>query len=149
MVKQRKNLEQIALKKFEEVARKYGYQVFKGQGRHNRLPLEGNTYFQFGDLRVDTKTHHVVIEVESAGGMTNLVKYWYCLEKQLIKKPVILLHVFQQSSKADYASHLSLWHFLWNKMKKALGGRMIATCYTYSALEDIVVAVNEFEKHLR
>lgn len=150
MPKQRENLEQQALERFEEVARKHGCHVFKGQGGNQRIPVDGNTYFQFGDLRVDTGTLHVVIEVESAGGVTNLVKYWYCLENRLdiIKKPVILFHLFRQSSKADYASHLSLWRFLWSKMKEALGDRMEAICYPYSDLKDIEAAVNEFERHL-
>ncbi len=88
MQRKRMNIESEILKRFVEVAHKYGYNVFKGQGKDNRIIIDGNTYFQFGDLRVDTETYHIVIEAESAGGVTNLVKYWYCLEKNLdiIKK---------------------------------------------------------------
>jgi len=91
-----------------------------------------------------------MIEVESSGGVTNLVKYWWCVEKRpdIIKKPVILLHLFRQTSKEDYGSHLSLWHFLWGKMRITLGDRMKATCYTYNNLEDIEAAAKEFEKYL-
>lgn len=149
MEKPRENLEQQALKRFEDTAKKYGYQIFKGQGSENRIPVEGNAYFQFGDLRVDTANHHIVIEVESAGGVTNLAKYWYCIENQLIYKPVILLHIFRQISESDYASHLVLWDLLWKQMSMVLGNKIEATRYTYrdsSQLENVVI---EFEKHLK
>lgn len=149
MARQRENLEQPVVKKFEEIARKHEFPVFKGQGKENRIPIEGNAYFQFGDLRVDTISHHVVVEVESAGGVNNLVKYWYPLETQLIKKPVVLLHVFRQTSEGDYASHLALWDFLLSQMKKAIGDRIEAIRYTYRNLTELEGAVTEFEKHLR
>lgn len=153
MLNQRRNHERHILEIFEEIACKHNYRAFKGQGRDNRIPLDGNTYFQFGDLRVNTETRYLVIEVESAGGITNLVKYWYCLEKNLIKKPVILFHLFQQSSKADYGSHLSLWEFLWEKMEIALGDRMKAHCYTYNIFEveseKLKKAAKEFENYLK
>lgn len=139
---------------FEQAASELGYElgdrVFKRQVLENRINIGGSNYFQFGDLGVETQTHHVVVEVESAGGVTNLVKYWYSLEKQYISKPVVLFHIFRQSSKADYASHLKLWDFLWSKMKVALHGRMEATRYTYRDLEDkdLELAVNEFKKYL-
>lgn len=153
MVRQRESLEQQALKRFEEVACEHGFEVIKGQGSDNRVPIRGNTYFQFGDLRVDTEEYHVVIEVESAGGVTNLVKYWYCLEgleqqPDIIEKPVILFHIFRQSSEADYGSHLALWDFLWSKMNEALGNRMNAARYVYNDLNDIEAAVREFERYL-
>lgn len=52
-----------------------------GMGAGNRLPLDGwdlvgNQRFQFGDLRIETPTTTILIEAESAGGVTNLVKYW-------------------------------------------------------------------------
>ncbi|SHF52518.1 hypothetical protein SAMN02746089_02093 [Caldanaerobius fijiensis DSM 17918] len=150
MQRKRMNIEGEILKKFVEMAHKYGYNVFKGQGKDNRIIIDGNTYFQFGDLRVDTETYHIVIEAESAGGVTNLVKYWYCLEKNLdiIKKPIVLFHVFHQSSEADYGSHLSLWRFLRDKMQTAVGDKIKAACYTYKNYEDIEAIVNDFEKYL-
>ncbi len=60
------NLEQQALVKFESVAKKCGYIFFKGQSANSRIAIDGNVYFQFGDLRVETPTHYIIIEVESA-----------------------------------------------------------------------------------
>lgn len=148
----RQNLEQQALRSFEEIARRYGYPVFRGQGSSNPIRVRGNTYFQFGDLRVDTGTHHVVIEVESAGGITNLVKYWYSLESLpgIVKQPIVLLHVFRQGSEDDYGSHLALWDFVWGEMRRALGDdRIQATRYAYGDLADLRPVTDEFEKHLQ
>jgi hypothetical protein len=80
----------------------------------NRIPLAENTYYQFGDLRVETKTHSVVIEVESAGGVTNLAKHWYLLEMNPspVKQPIILMHIFRRVSEDDHGSHLALWDSL-------------------------------------
>jgi len=150
--RQRQNLEHQALERFEEIARKYCCPLFKGQGSDNRISIEGKTYFQFGDLRVDTGNYYVVIEVESAGGVTNLVKYWHCLENRAsdIEKPVVLFHVFRQVSRNDYGSHLVLWDFLWNKMSNALGDtRIKAARYTYRDLQGLEPVINEFEKHLK
>jgi hypothetical protein len=148
MGKPRENLERQALEQFEIVANRRGHRVFKGQGNDNRLSLQGNVYYQFGDLRVTTSTHHIVVEVESAGGVTNLVKYWHCLESGLIDQPLVLLHIFRQTSPADYGSHLKLWDFLWSLMQASLGDRMVANCYTYRQLSDLSLAVGEFEKQL-
>lgn len=148
----KENLERKALERFEEIARKYNYRVFKGQGNDNRIPVRGNTYFQFGDLRVNTESHHIVIEVESAGGITNLVKYWYYLENRpsTVSKPIVLLHIFRQNSEADYGSHLALWDFMWDQMRRALGDDEIkATRYTYRDLEDLEFVAKEFEGYLK
>ncbi|WP_028844156.1 hypothetical protein [Thermodesulfovibrio thiophilus] len=138
MPNQRQNLEQQVLEPFEKCAHKHGYPIFKGQGRDNRICVDGNTYFQFGDLRVDTPYYHVIIEVETAGGVTNLVKYWYCLEsqKQIISKPIVLLHIFKMSSESDYGSHLSLWDYLWDRMAKDLKNRMQAKRFKIGGEDD-------------
>jgi len=149
METQRDNLEEQALKRFEAIARRCGYEVFKGQGSDNRIVLKGNNYFQFGDLRVRAGTHYVVIEAESAGGVTNLVKYWYCLERKHIAKPMILLHLFRQTTPGDYASHLALWDFLYNRMSDALADRIRATRYTYRDVTDLESAARDFEEHLK
>lgn len=126
----RSNLEQAALLRFENIARRSDFPVFKGQGADNRIQTEGNLYFQFGDLRVDTTTHHIVVEAESAGGVTNLVKYWYCLTdttlSRHISKPIILLDLFRQVTLNDHGFHLALWNFLWNEMQRAIGDRIQA-----------------------
>ena len=152
MPKQRQNLEHQALERFEEIARKYPWPLFKGQGSDNRISGEGNTYFQFGDLRIDKGNRYLVIEVESAGGVTNLVKYWECLEKRSsdIGKPLILFHVFRQTSRSDYGSHLELWDFIWGKMRIALGDKRIkATRHTYRDLSELEPVLSAFEEYLR
>ena len=148
----RENLERTTLFAFENVARGFGFTVLKGQGSHNRLLLGGNLYFQFGDLRVTTGTHHVVVEAESAGGVTNLAKYWYYLADRTLSKgivkPIILLHLFRQVSASDYGSHLALWDFLWNEMRKTIGDRIQAARYTYRDLSDLEPAIRHFEKSI-
>lgn len=54
-------------------------EVFSGQGGGNRFGIEGwelapRQEFQFGDLRGETPAATIVVEVESAGGVGNLVK---------------------------------------------------------------------------
>jgi hypothetical protein len=151
-VQGRENLERTALFAFENVARKHGFTVFKGQGSDNRLLLGGNLYFQFGDLRVDTDTHHIVVEAESAGGVTNLAKYWYCLADRTLSKsivkPITLLHLFRQVSASDYGSHLALWDFLLNEMRKTVGDQIQATRYPYRDLSDLEPAIRHFEKSI-
>ena len=155
----RRNLEHEALQPFEEIAEKYGFHFYTK--RDNRIFLPGKANFQFGDLRVNTLTHHVVIEIESAGGVTNLVKYWYCLALNppptQISLPIILIHVFQQTGPHSYEAHLNLWEFLWSEMQKALDDKKIrASKFTYHEVSDLEVsdlkpihpAIHEFEKSL-
>lgn len=149
---QRVNLEQMAIQRFELVAQRSKYRVFKGQNATNRITFGGNIYFQFGDLRVDTPTHHILVEAESAGGVTNLTKYWYCLTDAIlskqISKSIILFHIFRQVSENDYASHLRLWDFLWYEMHKSVSDRMKAYKYTYRDLADLEPAIRAFENSL-
>lgn len=151
MSNKRNKFEQEALKRFEDIAKKYSLPVFKKQGNKNRIFIRGRNYFQFGDLRVETKTHHVIVEVESAGGNTNLVKYWWCIKKRsnIVKKPILLMHIFQQSSPNDFGAHLVLWDFMYRQMKKALKGRIEAFRYTYSNLKELKYIAGEFEKYLK
>lgn len=151
-MQKRVNLEQYTLNEFEHVAREFGFPIFKGQTYDNRISLGGNLYFQFGDLRIDTPKNHIVIEVESAGGVTNLVKYWYCLSDEYLKrqllKPVVLLHIYRQASEHDYGSHLELWSFLYNEMSKCNEGQIQARCYTYRQLTDLEPAMRYFKQIL-
>lgn len=144
----RTNFELQALEPFARVAEELGVATFRGQGAANRLTIAGNAYFQFGDLRVDLPRCHLVVEVESAGGLTNLVKYWHCFERGLIERPVWLLHLFRQSSPGDYRSHLELWDFLASQMARALGDRFRAELFTYGQ-GGIEPAVAAFERWLR
>lgn len=93
--------------------------VHRGQVATNRFDpgfnLAANQWLQFGDLRADLADRVVVVEVESAGGVTNLVKYWPLAQRSA--KPIFLLHVFGQSSEGDYVAHLRLWDFLWERMR--------------------------------
>ena len=146
------NLEREMLREFIKIAKKQGYEPISGQGINNRMVLEGNLYFQLGDLRVDTSSHHVIIEVETAGGVTNLVKYWYCLQRQNqiiskpISKPIVLLHIFKTSSPNDYGSHLLLWDYLWPRMANDLGDRMQARKFKVGWVNELPDALNYFGK---
>ncbi len=146
--KTRQDLEKLALVRFKEVASLYSTIVYDKQGARNRIAQIGRSYFQFGDLRVEAPQRHIVVEVESAGGVTNLVKYWYCLEEGDIAKPMHLLHIFAQASENDYISHLHLWDSLSAKMSNALGTMFTAKRYTYRSSTELEVVVNEFEQIL-
>jgi hypothetical protein len=146
----RTNFEAEAIAPFEAVVHRLGLTVTKGQGAGNRLPVSGNAYFQFGDLRVDLPAAHVVLEVESAGGLTNLVKYWPCIANGLIRRPVHLLHIFRQASADDYRSHIELWAFLSAKMKSDLGSRFDCSLFTYPQATETALhaALQHFERLL-
>src|SRR5437867_11979299 len=151
MISTRVKLESIALEPFVALVVQRGLTCAMGQGVGNRVALEGNVYFQFGDLRVDLPSRHLIVEVESAGGVTNLVKYWQCLDKGMIKKPVFLLHLFRQVSVNDYRSHIELWRFLAERMSQVLPGHFRAELYTYRAdslLSDLKPALDLFNDWL-
>lgn len=143
------SLEQKALIRFKEVATTYHPdRWFTGQALPNRVP-QTSTGFQFGDLRVDLEDRYVVVEVESAGGVTNLAKYWYLLAKHIVDKPIILFHIFAQSSKDDYRSHFNLWDFLSTQMHDALGDELHAVRYTYHNDAELEQVVATFEQELK
>jgi hypothetical protein len=48
-----------------------------------------------------------VIEVESGGGLTNLVKYWPMPGAELGDKRFVLADLFMISSESDYIAHRS------------------------------------------
>ena len=117
--------ENEALKDFIEIAESYNKKIHTGQSIENRIPINKTLYYQFGDLRVEMQDFTLIIETEGAGGVSNLVKYWYCFENNMIKKPIILLHLYQQASINDYGSHLLLWNFLWERMQITLNKKKI------------------------
>lgn len=99
-----------------------------GMGAANRFPLAGwdlvgMQQFQFGDLRIETPTATIVVEAESAGGVTNLAKYWPYLEARPAKR-FVLAHLFQVSSPSDYVSHIRLWAYLVERMRADLEERV-------------------------
>jgi hypothetical protein len=103
-------------------------EVFSGQGGRNRFAIDGwelalLQQFQFGDLRVETQAATIVVEVESAGGIGNLAKYWPLLADKPLPKRLVILHVFQLSSEADYIAHRRLWQFLVERMRADLEPR--------------------------
>jgi hypothetical protein len=105
-----------------------GVTFTSGMGAANRFPLAewqlvGSQQFQFGDLRIETPTTTIVIEAESGGGVTNLVKYWPYLEGRPQKR-FVLAHLFQVLSANDYVSHIRLWEYLVERMRSDLEARV-------------------------
>jgi hypothetical protein len=102
--------------------------VHRGQGMSNRFAVPGwglplGQYFQFGDLRIETDRVTVVVEAESAGGITNLVKYWPLLASGGRTKRLVVAHLFRVGSEGDFMSHRRLWAFLRDRMRDDLGSR--------------------------
>ena len=102
-----------------------GFEVHHGTKPANRLAVDGwdlvpRQYIQFGDLRFQGKDLTVVVEVESGGGVGNLVKYWPLLRGSLGETPFYLMHLFQVASENDYIAHRKLWEFLRERMQADL-----------------------------
>jgi hypothetical protein len=108
----RRTPEANALRLFVEAASRAGLATSFGQGAANRIAMTNETYFQYGDLRVELHDSVVVVEAEGAGGVTNLVKYWPLIENGRIQKKLLLFHLFCTQTPTDYASHRELWNFL-------------------------------------
>jgi hypothetical protein len=102
--------------------------------------------FEYGDLRVDDlKDRIVIVEAENACTRTlaNLVKYWPLVRMPSQTRPILLLHVFRdtrtQPEREENAprdtSHLKLWEFTWQEMKKELwtqaAPKLFARPFTY------------------
>ena len=157
MANQRKDLEAEYLYGFKSAAEDLCCPIQRGYGANNRFDpsfgLTGQQRFQFGDLRVNLEDRIVIVEVESSGGLTNLVKYWPLAKGKTL--PILLLHIFAQKSAHDYRSHLHLWDFTWCEMRKQLWRRdrpkLFARKYTFSpnAPSDLTEAVNDFRECLR
>lgn len=139
MQTRRKDIEAETLRAFESVAAALGLAIDgRGYGAANRFDpdfgLTGQKRFQFGDLRIALPDRIVIVEVESGGGLTNLVKYWPLAESDT--PPVLLLHAFGQNSVNDYLSHLRLWDFTWGKMRERLWAandpKLFAQRYTFT-----------------
>ena len=99
-----------------------------GMGKLNRVApgaweLKVMQRFQFGDLRYETERTRLVVEVESGGGLTKLVKYWPMLGEELSDKKFVLAHLFMVSSEFDYIVHRRLWEFLVERMGSDLDQR--------------------------
>jgi hypothetical protein len=99
-----------------------------GMGGLNRIAPESwelkvMQRFQFGDMRYEVDKSRVVVEVESGGGLTNLVKYWPMLGDQLNGKRFVLAHLFMVSSEFDYIAHRKLWEYIVSRMQRDLEHR--------------------------
>jgi hypothetical protein len=100
--------------------------VMTGQAKENRFDVPGwylspLRQFQFGDLRIETPRCTLVVEAESAGGVTNLAKYWPLLRARPAKR-FVLAHLFRVGSESDYIAHRKLWDFLVARMRDDLTG---------------------------
>jgi hypothetical protein len=112
----------------DEVGDRVTIEPVSGMGGLNRRApdsweLKVMQQFQFGDLRYETKTSRVVVEVESGGGLTNLVKYWPMLGAELGDRRFALAHLFKVSSESDYIAHRRLWEYLIERMQRDLDHR--------------------------
>lgn len=99
-----------------------------GMGGLNRIAPESwelkvMQRFQFGDLRYETDRTRVIVEAESGGGLTNLVKYWPMLGAELNDKRFVLAHLFMVSSESDYIAHRKLWEYVIERMRRDLDHR--------------------------
>ncbi len=56
--------ENAALEVFQGIVKKCGLNSISGQTKENQLKVNDRIHFQFGDLRVETKTRQVVIEID-------------------------------------------------------------------------------------
>ncbi|MCL4426649.1 MAG: hypothetical protein M1553_14695 [Firmicutes bacterium] len=102
-----------------------GGQIHTGQSLENRFDVQGwnlspHQRFQYGDLRVEHPAVRVVVEIESGGGVTNLVKYWPLLTEKRDPKHLLIVHVYRLSSKSDYIAHRRLWDYLIDRMREDL-----------------------------
>jgi len=88
-----------------------------GQGKKNLvLPVPFNCSHnrQFGDLRIETGKRTIVVEIESAGGIDNFLKYWPYLLGQTQTPPekdFVLIHIYGPS----YPTHKALWRFFYDR----------------------------------
>jgi hypothetical protein len=130
-----------------------GGTVHRGLRAANRFGIPGwelspGQRFQFGDLRIETDHVTLVVEAESAGGVTNLAKYWPLLATGAPPKRFVLAHLFLTCSKSDFISHRSLWSFQCDRMREDLEGRGVlwgrdweAALFTYTRVEEPTGAV--------
>lgn len=153
----RRDIEAECLQAFEDVVNEVGLTVDgRGYGASNRFDpgfnLVGQQRYQFGDFRVMLEDRVVVVEVESGGGLTNLVKYWPLAEHTAL--PILLIHAFRQGSANDYLSHLLLWDFTWAQMRKQIWRettpKLFARRYTFSHADPnaLVEAASDFRRCL-
>lgn len=116
---QRQTIESRLLAPFISELQQRGEEFGTGRKKLNQVSLGGQVFFQLADLWVPRA--RLAIEVESAGGVTNLGKFWYLLEEGLIKPPLTILHVYSQVSENDWEAHFRIWDLLAREMRNAFG----------------------------
>src|SRR5215218_8961028 len=122
--------EQLVLAKLRSAAESLPHvNVFSGQKLTNRFGIEGweirgHQTFQYGDLRFEAEGTTLVVEAESAGGVSNLVKYWPLLASHARPHRLVIVHLFQIGSDGDYIAHRHLWTFLVDQMHSDLDSRI-------------------------
>lgn len=125
----RSSFEALAIASLREaIGDRVAVEPVSGMGGLNRVAPESwelkvMQRFQFGDLRYETAKTRVVVEVESGGGLTNLVKYWPMLGDELKDKRFVIAHLFMVSSEFDYIAHRKLWEYLVERMRRDLDHR--------------------------
>jgi hypothetical protein len=88
--------------------------VWVGQAeKGNSLPCPGTLCtFQFGDIRIETPSRTITIEVDTVGSpLVNLLKFWPWLEGmagQLPVKPFTLMHIWGIS----FPTQKELWKLM-------------------------------------
>jgi hypothetical protein len=106
--------------------------IYKGQRKDNILYLKesrSKSGFEFGDLRVEFKNSRIIMEIDTAGGVTNLMKYFYILDNPdkfkssqiVISKPTRMLHIFVRKNANDYKAHEILWEYLYKSYNSKAG----------------------------
>jgi len=113
------------LKRLQASIADLGVASVRGQGAANKFGVNGwelssLQQFQYGDLRIELAATTLIVEAESAGGITNLVKYWPLLRSGTLAKRLVILHVYMLGSSADYIAHRKLWSFLVDRMAEDL-----------------------------
>lgn len=153
----RQDIESEMLAPFQEVLDQLGISPtgFRGEKENRFDPgfgLTGNRRYQYGDLRVNQDDRIVIVEVESGGGLTNLLKYWPHIEH--FASPVLLLHVFGTGTPGNYASHIRLWEFTWQRIRSLIWSenppRLFARKYQYTTTDTTnwSKAVDDFRRCL-
>jgi len=118
----------------------------------------GRVQFEFGDFRVEATQAQLLIEVDSGSiEITNLVKYWYILDRHYTHpgvraKKVILAHIYQQCETnqerlgQNYFSRVQLWEYLYPVMQQGLIGRFEATkCPVHTFGKDCTIEHHDEE----
>jgi hypothetical protein len=127
----RRNRTHEVLKCFKDIAERNGLPLHVGQTKENRIALKNGGQLEYGDLRVSMAGKEIIVEVETAGGLTNLMKYMYCLKHGDIDGPIFLLHLYSQNSSGDHKAHVTMWKFFRTLIRAELKDRFDARLFRF------------------